>query len=81
MSNIYREPTEAETEAYQKALGEALLRVHPRDSMVTAKATIESIFGPCVYETIDRGKCQVTQCTPGKDGAQLQFILNAAPKP
>jgi hypothetical protein len=84
MSNTYREPTEAETEAYKKALNEVIPTAKGRaQTEARAKEAIESVFGPCTYEqeknpdgSTKRGTL-ITQRSPGEDGAQVRFTLNA----
>lgn len=78
MSNTYRAPTEAETEAYKKAIDVAISgTTSTAEATTKAKAAIESVLGPCAYERLDKGKSQVTQCSPDKDGAQVRFEINA----
>lgn len=78
MSNTYREPTEAETEAYKSAIATALKdpAVDPQKAAPVVKAAIESVFGPCTYEYVDRVYNQVTQRTPGETGALVRFLIN-----
>jgi hypothetical protein len=78
MSNTYREPTEAETEAYKAALNEVVPTAKGRaQTIALAKTAIESVLGPCVYERLGAGRSQITQSTPDGNGAQVRFVLNA----
>jgi hypothetical protein len=78
MANTYRAPTEAETEAYETAVDEAVVTTRdPAQAARLAKIAIESVLGPCVYSRVEAGHTQVTQSTPDADGAQVQFSFNA----
>lgn len=78
MSNTYRAPTEAETEAYKAAVDEAVAHVRdPSQAALAARAAIESVLGPCVYERLGAGQSQVTQSTPDAEGKQVRFSFNA----
>ena len=77
-SNTYRAPTEEETQAYKAAIDQAIagLRNHVEINL-KAKAAIDSVFGPCEYTRLSMSKSQVTQRSPGEDGAQVRFEINA----
>lgn len=78
MSNNYRDPTEAETEACKKAINEALPKVYSiSEGLATIRGAIESVLGPFVYERLDGGRCRATQCTPDESGTQIRFLINA----
>lgn len=78
MSNTYRAPTEAETEAYKSAVDEAVSTTRdPVEASLLARAAIQNVLGPCVYARLGLGKTQVTQSTPDADGAQVRFEFNA----
>jgi hypothetical protein len=75
--STYREPTETETKAYKAALNKVLPPVQGAANAVElVKMAIESVFGPCVYERLDKGQCQVTQIYSVEQGVQIRFLLD-----
>ncbi len=78
MANTYRAPTEEETTTYKDALNKGLQGVAPDLMAAKAREAIEGVFGPCIFERLGKGRCQVTQRNAPKVGEpQIRFGINA----